>query len=192
MTFLICNFILVMQLLWRVSEQIMGKGIGISVYLEFFYYASAQLLPTTLPLAILLASLMTFGNFGERLELLAMKAAGAAHEGIPCMIFDEIDTGISGRAAQKTGFKLAEISKKRQVICVTHLAQIAALSDNHLLIEKKTDDSRTYTTVHNLSEDEKISEIARIISGDNNDSASLINARELINKKNLITAEDLQ
>lgn len=78
MTFLICNFILVMQLLWRVSEQIMGKGIGISVYLEFFYYASAQLLPTTLPLAILLASLMTFGNFGERLELLAMKAAGVS------------------------------------------------------------------------------------------------------------------
>ena len=64
MTFLICNFILVMQLLWRVAEQIMGKGRGISVYLEFFYYASAQWLPTTLPLAILLASLMTFGNFG--------------------------------------------------------------------------------------------------------------------------------
>lgn len=78
MTFLICNFILVMQLLWRVAEQIMGKGIGISVYLEFFYYASAQWLPTTLPLAILLASLMTFGNFGERLELLAMKAAGVS------------------------------------------------------------------------------------------------------------------
>ncbi len=78
MTFFICNFILVMQLLWRVSEQIMGKGVGLGVYLEFFYYASAQLLPTTLPLAILLASLMTFGNFGERLELLAMKAAGVS------------------------------------------------------------------------------------------------------------------
>ena len=124
--------------------------------------------------------------------MLAIKNVLADIDDTPTMIFDEIDTGISGRAAQKTGFKLAEISKKRQVICVTHLAQIAALSDNHLLIEKKTDDSRTYTTVHNLSEDEKISEIARIISGDNNDSASLINARELINKKNLITAEDLQ
>ncbi len=78
MTFLICNFILVMQFLWRVAEQIMGKGIGLSVYAEFFYYVSAQLLPTTLPLAILLASLMTFGNFGERLELLAMKAAGVS------------------------------------------------------------------------------------------------------------------
>ena len=124
--------------------------------------------------------------------MLAIKNVLADIDDTPTMIFDEIDTGISGRAAQKTGFKLAEISKKRQVICVTHLAQIAALSDNHLLIEKKTDDSRTYTTVHNLSEDEKISEIARIISGDKNDSSSLINARELINKKNLITAEDLQ
>ena len=124
--------------------------------------------------------------------MLAIKNVLADIDDTPTMIFDEIDTGISGRAAQKTGYKLAEISKKRQVICVTHLAQIAALSDNHLLIEKKTDDSRTYTTVHNLSEDEKISEIARIISGDNSDFASLMNARELINKKNSITAEDLQ
>lgn len=124
--------------------------------------------------------------------MLAIKNVLADIDDTPTMIFDEIDTGISGRAAQKTGYKLAEISKKRQVICVTHLAQIAALSDNHLLIEKKTNDSRTYTTVHNLSEDEKISEIARIISGDNNDSASLMNARELINKKNSITAEELQ
>ncbi len=78
MTFLICDFILVMQLIWRVAEDIMGKGIEFYVYLQFFYYASASLLPTTLPLAILLASLMTFGNFGERLELLAMKAAGVS------------------------------------------------------------------------------------------------------------------
>ncbi len=124
--------------------------------------------------------------------MLAIKNVLADIDDTPTMIFDEIDTGISGRAAQKTGYKLAEISKKRQVICVTHLAQIAALSDNHLLIEKKTDVSRTFTTVHNLSEDEKVAEIARIISGDKSDSASLLNARELINKKNFITAEDLQ
>lgn len=78
MTFFICNFILVMQLIWRVAEQIMGKGLSLTVYLEFLYYASAQLLPTTLPLAVLLAALMTFGNFGERFELLAMKAAGVS------------------------------------------------------------------------------------------------------------------
>ena len=78
MTFFICDFILVMQFVWRVADDIMGKGIEFYVYLQFFYYVSASLLPTTLPLAILLASLMTFGNFGERLELLAMKAAGVS------------------------------------------------------------------------------------------------------------------
>jgi len=124
--------------------------------------------------------------------MLAIKSVLADNDDTPTMIFDEIDTGISGRAAQKTGFKLSEISSKRQVICVTHLAQIAALSDNHLLIEKKTDENRTYTTVHNLSEDEKVVEIARIISGDISDSASLLNAKELINKKKLINTEEIQ
>ncbi len=122
--------------------------------------------------------------------MLAIKSVLADNDDTPTMIFDEIDTGISGRAAQKTGYKLSEISEKRQVICVTHLAQIAALSDNHLLIEKKTDENRTYTTVHNLTDDEKVREIARIISGDTSDSASLLNAKELINKKKLINSEE--
>lgn len=121
--------------------------------------------------------------------MLALKSVIADNDDTPTMIFDEIDTGISGRAAQKTGQKLSEISEKRQVICVTHLAQIAALSDNHLLIEKKSDESRTYTTVHSLSEDEKIKEIARIISGDSNDNASLLNAKELIAKKSAVITE---
>ncbi len=116
--------------------------------------------------------------------MLALKNVLAECDDTPTMIFDEIDTGISGRAAQKTGQKLSEISKKRQVICVTHLAQIAALSDNHLLIKKETDDNRTYTSVHSLDYNEKVAEIARIISGDSNDAASLKNAEELINRKN--------
>lgn len=78
MTFFICNFILVMQTLWRLAEYIMGKGIELEVYAKFFYYLSASTLPITLPLAILLAALMTFGNFGEKCELLAMKAAGVS------------------------------------------------------------------------------------------------------------------
>lgn len=121
--------------------------------------------------------------------MLALKSVIADSDDTPTMIFDEIDTGISGRAAQKTGQKLSDISKNRQVICVTHLAQIAALSDNHLLIEKKSDENRTYTTVHSLTEDEKIKEIARIISGDSTDSASLLNAKELIAKKYTCNAE---
>ena len=137
--------------------------------------------------------LSKFASGGELSRImLAIKNVLADIDDTPTMIFDEIDTGISGRAAQKTGYKLAEISKKRQVICVTHLAQIAALSDNHLLIEKKSDDSRTYTIVHSLSEDEKIAEISRIISGDVTNEASLLNAKELILKKKLISAEDLQ
>ncbi len=119
--------------------------------------------------------------------MLAIKSVLADSDDTPTMIFDEIDTGISGRAAQKTGQKLSEISRKRQVLCVTHLAQIAALSDNHLLIKKKSDNERTYTTVHSLGYDEKVAEIARIISGDSTDEASLKNAVELIGKKNTAT-----
>ena len=123
--------------------------------------------------------------------MLAIKSVLADSDDTPTMIFDEIDTGISGRAAQKTGQKLSEISKKRQVLCVTHLAQIAALSDNHLLIEKKSDEIRTYTTVHSLNYDEKVAEIARIISGDSTDEASLRNAEELIGKKNAPISEEM-
>lgn len=116
--------------------------------------------------------------------MLAVKSVSAENDDTPTMIFDEIDTGISGMAAKKVGKKLSDISKKRQVICVTHLAQIAALSDNHLLIKKNTDNERTYTTVHSLNYDEKLHEIARIISGDSDSEASLKNAEELINNKN--------
>ena len=116
--------------------------------------------------------------------MLAVKSVSAENDDTPTMIFDEIDTGISGMAAKKVGKKLSEISEKRQVICVTHLAQIAALSDNHLLIKKNTDSKRTYTTVHTLNYDEKLHEIARIISGDSDSEASLKNAEELINNKN--------
>jgi len=76
MTFLISNFILVMQMLWKYVDQIVGKGIDLSTFMQFFGYAALSLVPMSLPLAVLLASLMTFGNFGEKLELLAMKAAG--------------------------------------------------------------------------------------------------------------------
>jgi lipopolysaccharide export system permease protein len=76
MTFMISNFILVMQLLWRYIDNLVGKGLELSVFAEFFWYSALSLVPMSLPLAVLLASLMTFGNLGERLELLAMKAAG--------------------------------------------------------------------------------------------------------------------
>ncbi len=114
--------------------------------------------------------------------MLAIKSVSAENDDTPTMIFDEIDTGISGRAARKVGRKLSEISAKRQVLCVTHLAQIAALSDNHLLIQKNTDDKRTYTTVHSLTHEEKVREVARLISGDSSE-ISLKNAEELIQRR---------
>lgn len=112
--------------------------------------------------------------------MLAIKSVLAEHDDTPTMIFDEIDTGISGYAAQKVGKKLSEIAEKRQVLCVTHLAQIAALSDRHLLIEKQTDETRTFTTIRPLDHEEKVRELARIISGDTANKASLRNAEELI------------
>lgn len=114
--------------------------------------------------------------------MLAIKNVIASADDVPTMIFDEIDTGISGRAAQKVGIKLSEIGEKRQVLCVTHLAQIAAMGDRHLLIEKKSDDKRTYTNVHSLDYDERKHEIARIISGNPDSEAALLSAEELLKR----------
>ena len=98
--------------------------------------------------------------------MLAIKSILPKSETEPAMIFDEIDTGVSGRAAQKIANKLAELSQKNQILCVTHLAQIAAGADTHFLIEKNEIDQKTYTTVTTLDHDGRINEIARIIGGD--------------------------
>ena len=96
------------------------------------------------------------------------------------MIFDEIDTGVSGRAAHKIAAKLREVSKGKQVICVTHLAQIAAFADNHLLIEKQSSEEETVTKVKKLEDGERTYELARIIGGDVITPATLKSAQELI------------
>ena len=114
--------------------------------------------------------------------MLAIKNVLASADDIPTMIFDEIDTGISGRAAQKVGIKLSEIAGKRQVLCVTHLAQIAAMGDRHLLIEKQTDETRTYTNVRALDFEERKHELARIISGNPDSEITLKSAEELLKR----------
>ena len=81
------------------------------------------------------------------------------------MIFDEVDAGVSGRAAQKVAVKLRSVSANKQVLCVTHLPQIAAMADTHLLISKAARDGRTYTSVSPLDKEGRINEIARIIGG---------------------------
>jgi DNA repair protein RecN (Recombination protein N) len=97
------------------------------------------------------------------------------------LIFDEIDTGVSGKTAQRIGIKLKEISKIRQVICVTHLTQIAIMGDNHLLIEKGVQNDRTSTTVTQLDFDGRVNEIARIMNGENLTDTAIKNAVELLN-----------
>ncbi len=112
--------------------------------------------------------------------MLAIKNVVSAKDDVPTQIFDEIDSGISGIAAGKVGRKLYEASKGRQIICVTHLAQVAVFADNHLLIEKMTSDGRTFTSVKAISKDEKAEEIARITSGENKSEAALAGAKELL------------
>lgn len=103
--------------------------------------------------------------------MLAIKSVLADSDDIPTLIFDEVDAGISGRAAQKVGVKLRETARKRQVLCITHLAQIAAKADYHLLIEKQTDSGRTFTSITELEREGRIQELARIIDGTDSESA---------------------
>lgn len=114
--------------------------------------------------------------------MLALKSVIAEKDSIPTMIFDEIDTGVSGRAAQKIGIKLREIGSVRQVICVTHLSQIAVMAHDHLLIEKSIVGERTETNITQLDMDGRVSEIARIMGGDAPSSLMLDNARAEIKK----------
>ena len=97
--------------------------------------------------------------------MLAIKSVLAEKDNVSTLIFDEIDTGISGRAADKVGLQLQKVAQNHQVICVTHLAQIAAYAENHLLIEKTSHNDRTYTSVTTLDYESRIREIARIMSG---------------------------
>lgn len=116
--------------------------------------------------------------------MLAIKSVLAEKDETDTLIFDEIDTGVSGRAAGKIAIKISDVSKLRQVICITHLPAIAAFADNHMLISKEVIDEKTYTKVIKLSEDGRISEIARIIGGNEKDSIHLRSAGQLISDAN--------
>lgn len=112
--------------------------------------------------------------------MLAIKNILAKNDFIQTLIFDEIDTGVSGRASRKIGLKLNAVSKHTQVICVTHSAQIAACADNHLLIEKQVNDGRTYTSVSPLNRDGRVKELARIMGGMDITESLLKSAEELL------------
>lgn len=112
--------------------------------------------------------------------MLAIRCVLSEYDSLSTMIFDEIDTGVSGRAAHKIAYKMSCLSKNKQVLCVTHLAQIAAYADNHLYIEKKAESGKTYTHINSLDDNERINEIARIIGGDVITQKTLDSAGELL------------
>ena len=112
--------------------------------------------------------------------MLAIKSTMADVDNIGTIIYDEIDTGVSGLAAGRIGQKLKETSINHQIICVTHTAQIAAMASSHLLIKKVTENGHTFTNIIPLDEDGRINEVARIISGDKITDISLANAKEML------------
>ena len=114
--------------------------------------------------------------------MLAIKSVLLGRDPVGTMIFDEIDTGISGYTAGKVGTQLKRVAENRQVICVTHLAQIAAMGDTHLLIEKKAEGDRTFTSVSPLSYEGRINEIARIMSGAQMTENLYNSAKELLDR----------
>ena len=113
--------------------------------------------------------------------MLAMKNVLAEQDRVATLIFDEVDTGVSGRAAQKVAEKLRSVAKNKQVLCVTHLPQLAALADTHLLIAKEVRNGRTYTTVAPLDMEGRKWELARIIGGTNITETTLKSAEEMLN-----------
>lgn len=118
--------------------------------------------------------------------MLAFKNILAFFDKIPTMIFDEIDTGISGRTGQIVGEKILNISKNHQVICISHLPQLAALADSHYVINKTMTKDKTRTEIHRLSEEGRVEEMARLIGGVNLTDTTLNHAREMIEMSNKI------
>ena len=111
--------------------------------------------------------------------MLALKSVLADKDSVGTLIFDEIDTGISGRTAQKVSEKLKQLSKERQVICITHLPQIAAMADAHYEIRKEVDGSRTKTLVKELDEEASVHELARMLGGVEITESVINNAKEM-------------
>lgn len=113
---------------------------------------------------------------------LAIKSAMADKDAVPTVIYDEIDSGVSGKAASRIGEVLRQSAEGHQILCITHTAQIAALADCHLLIQKNITNERTYTEIHPLDENGRVEALARLISGDHVTELSLANAREMLGR----------
>ena len=112
--------------------------------------------------------------------MLAIKSSIAENDAIPTLIFDEIDTGISGRTAQMVAAKLRSLSYSHQIISITHLPQIAAMADTHFSIHKEVEDGTTISGIEKLGREQRVIEIAKLLSGEDITIASIENARELL------------
>jgi len=114
--------------------------------------------------------------------MLAIKNAFSEIERAPCVVFDEIDAGVGGQTANMVGQKIKAISKNTQILCITHLPQIASLTDNHIFVDKKVQDNKTYTEIKILKFEERVEEIARMLGGNENIEASMEHAKQLVGK----------
>ena len=128
-----------------------------------------------------LAKIATGGELSR--ITLAIKNAMADKDAVPTVIYDEIDSGVSGKAAGRIGEVLRQSAQGHQILCITHTAQIAALADCHLLIQKNVSNERTYTEIHPLDENGRVEALARLISGDHVTELSRANAREMLQER---------
>ncbi|HEV8309107.1 MAG TPA: DNA repair protein RecN [Methylomirabilota bacterium] len=125
-----------------------------------------------------LARIVSGGELSR--TMLALKVILAASDAVPVLIFDEVDAGIGGKTADIVGRKLRQVARTRQVLCITHLPQIACYADHHLLAEKRVEEDRTVTTVTVLGKEERVREVARMLGGESVTETSLQHAVELI------------
>ena len=112
--------------------------------------------------------------------MLAIKSSLSGKDNIPILVFDEIDSGISGRIADKVGKLIKSLSESHQIISITHLPQIASMSDNHFHVSKRDFENETIAEIRKLNEKEKVEEIAKLLSGEKVTESSIKSAKELI------------
>jgi len=112
--------------------------------------------------------------------MLALKSIFSKHQGITSIIFDEVDTGVSGRVAQAIAEKIAGIATNSQVLCISHLSQVAAMADQHLLIKKEVNGNRTFTTLEEVTKEKRVEELSRMMSGAEITTTTLQHSKELL------------
>jgi DNA repair protein RecN (Recombination protein N) len=131
-----------------------------------------------------LSSMVRIASGGELSRImLAIKCVMNQKDGVPTTIFDEVDTGISGKTSRKIGIRLSDMAQKQQIICITHSAQVASLGDQHLHIYKEEKDGRAFTSVAELTGEERVAEVARILGGIRVTEAQREAARDMLQSK---------